>query len=202
MSTVSAESETSTNSSPARRAAFSLCTLLLVLILIGAAAALIKQRVELAELKAVLNAHDLHSTALSVDDVSIDIRKLSHSPAPLVYEIVIETLGARPLTLASDTSKSQVNIGDKGDPPALTRSYVVVVADFVARPESATNTYRYLLQLGGAHGSAGGPSETPIPKDKKLADVFELLIKPGLYARGKPVPVCTIDGHTHYLTVQ
>ena len=115
---------------------------------------------------------------------------------------MIETLGERPLTLASDTDKSQVNLNRKGDPPVLSRSYVVVVADLVARPESATNTCRYLLQVGGAHGSAGGPSETPIPKDKKLADVFQLLIKPGLYARGKPVPVCTIDGHTHYLTVQ
>ena len=201
MSTLIAESETSTNSPPARRAAFSLRTLLLVLILIGGAAALIKQRVELAELKAVLDAHDLHSTALSADDVLIDIRKLSHS-TPLVYEIVIETLGTRPLTLASDTSKSQVNIGRKGDPPLLTRSRVTVVADLVTRPESQNNTCRCLLQLGAAHGSAGGPSEFTVPKDKQLADVFQLLIKPGLYPRGKPVPVCIIAGDTHYLTVE
>jgi len=186
------------------RSAFSLRTLFLAVLVIAAAAALIKQGQQIRELRTVMAAHDVQPARFSAEQYSLQITKLTRSSELLTYEIAIDTLGSRRLKVGDGGDTSEMTISMDGRPEALAQSHILIVADLINAPDSESTMCRYLIQIHDRKtgNSVGGPSTYVVPRGKTLDDLFQILVKPGVHDRGKKIAICTFDGHTDYLTVR
>lgn len=199
--------------SAANRFSFSLRTLLLVIVLVAAVAAvaaMVRLGRENRDLKAVLAAHDLATdrSELTADNFLIQVTPLARASDIATYEVAIETLGPWPITVASPTSRSQINIGSKGQPPALIRSNVLITVDLLKSPinqppDKLVDILRVMAQVATlSKCSAGGPATYHVPAGKTFDELFKMQIKPGLYSRGKAVSLFDLNGEPYTLMVQ
>jgi len=187
--------------SPGRWFQFSLRTVFVVVLLSACCLLIFRQAREIRVLRSVTAAHGLDDSVgkLSPTDFRIQVRKLSNSLPPAVYEIVIETLGDASLTVGGRDGKTSSRIMARS---GLRRSSVLIVADLVDDVDESTNKLRYLVQAGTSTGSSGGRGLKPVPKAKTFAELFDVIIKPGIYPRGTPLPMSILDGDVTTLNVQ
>ncbi len=168
---------------------FSLRDLFMATFALASVVLLVQQGCELARLHRLLKTHGLAQHGqptrgqfrLTVNALATDL--------PAVYEIVIETLGGATISTKSSGSHSLITTSQTRGQAQLVRSSVLVV---VARIDNfRDSTVGYTLLVRPKHGGsfAGGAATYRLPSDKPWAELFELLIKPGLYPRGKPLPL-------------
>jgi hypothetical protein len=180
---------------------FSLRTVFVVMLLTACVLAIFRQRREIGELRSVVTAHGLKDSAadLSPGEFRVQVRKLSNSMPPAVYEVVIETIGEATVTVTTKTS--MLRGWGHSTSNGLTRSSVLIVADEILGQDGERQC-RYFVQAGGPNGiSAGGPGVYRLPKDKPLKDSFEVVLKDGVYPRDKPLPMSVFDTEVTTLDV-
>ncbi|HEY2840987.1 MAG TPA: hypothetical protein VGJ26_17665 [Pirellulales bacterium] len=182
---------------------FSLRTLFVATLFVAFSLLIFRQQKEIRELSGVITAHGLteSSAELLPNEFRVSVRKLSGSIPPAVYEVVIETAGEAYITVASFDRTTSV----RRYPSAareLTRSNVLIVADEISGPGDMQQRCRYLVQIGGPNDSfAGGPGTYLLPCGKTLAELFEVVLKPGVYPRDTPLPMSVLDGNVTTLDV-
>jgi hypothetical protein len=96
------ETQQTVTSAPPRSATFTLRTVFISIVLIAAALALFTQHREIRNLQSVTVAHGLteSGSGLSPREFRVQVRPLSSSVPPAVYEIVLETLGEASIAVA------------------------------------------------------------------------------------------------------
>lgn len=181
-----------------------------MVVLAALAATLARQTSEIRQMRAVLAAHDLTTDRgeLTADNFLIQVTPLARSSDIATYEISIETLGPRPITVASASSRNQINMGSNAQPPALTRSHVLITVDLLKAPanqpaEKSADVLRVLAQVATPNqGSVGGPATYHVPAGKSFDELFQMQIKPGICPRGKAVSLFELNGEAYTLTIQ
>lgn len=183
------------------KASFSLRTLLLAVLIVAGAAVIWQQARHNSRLQEIVDAHQLsESGQFDARQFRVAINELS-APIPGIYEIVIETIGEPDISV--DSARNHSSIMNQTLDTGLVRSRVLVVVDRVHWLEGPDVAYRLLISISDARGArVGGPAGYTLPRETEIDDVFELLIKPGAYPRGKPTPLLRFNDETTELLIQ
>jgi hypothetical protein len=197
------DSPSSAKATRKRLLQFGLRELLLLVVLVAALAAFWQQYQQAERLRVVIHAYDLAQdrSGLSADTFRIYVKDIAEvGDHCVVRQVVIEFLDGAHIEwtnaygcTASLTRPPYVRAGE------LMHVELTLLADLIGTNDPDNNLLRELDQLDSGTGSAG---LSTVPEGKKLQDLVEIRIRPGVYKRGQTLELWKVNGQTRQLTVK